>query len=120
MIAAIGALAATTYSPSDPNAQASYQALSAGVQVALAGQPGAQTVNDIAAELANAQTTIKDAGTVNTQTKQTLQNMLQGIDGVDQNQIGEQILALQNALSASMSVSARLAQLSLVNFLGPA
>jgi hypothetical protein len=120
MIAAIGALAATTYSPSDPNAQASYQALSAGVQAALAGQPGAQTVNDIAAELANAQTTIKDAGTVNTQTKQTLQNMLQGIDGVDQNQIGEQILALQNALSASMSVSARLAQLSLVNFLGPA
>ena len=119
MIAAIGALAATTFSPSDPNAQASYQALSAGVQAALAGQPGAQTVNDIAADLANAQTAIKDAGTVNTQTQQTLQNMVQGIDGVDQNKIGEQILTLQNALSASMSVTARLAQLSLVNFLGP-
>lgn len=119
MIAAIGALAATTFSPSNPNAQASYQALSAGVQSALAGQPGAQTVNDIAADLANAQTAIKDAGTLNTQTQQTLQNMVQGIDGVDQNKIGEQILTLQNALSASMSVTARLAQLSLVNFLGP-
>jgi len=45
--------------------------------------------------------------------------LLQGIDGVDQNQIGEQILTLQNTLSASMSVTARLAQLSLVNFLAP-
>jgi hypothetical protein len=119
LIAAIGAYAATTYSPSDPNAQASYQALTAGVQAALAGQPGTQSVSDIAADLANAQTTAKNAGTVNTQTQQTLQDLLQGIDGVDQNQIGEQILTLQNTLSASMSVTARLAQLSLVNFLGP-
>lgn len=119
LVAAIGALAATTFSPSDPNAQATYQALSASVQAALAGQPGAQTVNDVAADLANAQTALTDAGTVNTQTQQTLQNMVQGIDGVDQNQIGEQILTLQNSLSASMSVTARLAQLSLVNFLGP-
>jgi hypothetical protein len=45
--------------------------------------------------------------------------MMQNIDGVNQNQIGEQILTLQNALSASLSVTARLAQLSLVNFLAP-
>ena len=120
LIAAIGAFAGTTFSPSDPNAQASYQALSAGVAAALAGKPGVQTVSDVAADLANAQTAIKDAGTTNSQTQQTLQNMLQGIDGVDQNKIGEQILNLQNTLSASMAVTARLAQLSLVNFLGPA
>lgn len=120
LVAAIGAYAATTFSPTDPNAQASYQALSAGVQAALGGKPGAQTVSDIEADLANAQTSVKDAGTTNTQTQQSLQDMLQGIDGVDQNQIGEQILTLQNTLSASMAVTARLAQLSLVNFLGPA
>ena len=45
--------------------------------------------------------------------------MLQNIDGVNQNQIGEQILTMQNSLSASLSVTARLAQLSLVNFLAP-
>ncbi len=45
--------------------------------------------------------------------------MLQGIEGVDQNKIGEDILTLQNNLSASMSVTARLAQLSLVNYLAP-
>jgi hypothetical protein len=45
--------------------------------------------------------------------------MMQSIDGVNQNQIGEQILTLQNSLSASLSVTARLAQLSLVNYLAP-
>ena len=119
MLATIAALAATTFSPSDPNAQASYDALSQKVQASLAGQSGAPAVADIQANLANAQTTIKNATDLNTQTQTVLTNMLQKIDGVNQNQIGEQILTLQNSLSASMSVSARLAQLSLVNFLAP-
>jgi flagellar hook-associated protein 3 FlgL len=71
----------------------------------------------IEANLANAQTTVANATTLNTQTQNTLQNMLQGIEGVDQNKIGEQILTLQTNLSASMSITARLAQLSLVNYL---
>jgi hypothetical protein len=62
---------------------------------------------------------VQNATTLNTQTQSTLQNMVQGIDGVNQDQIGEQILTLQNTLSASMSVTARLAQLSLVNYLAP-
>ena len=45
--------------------------------------------------------------TLNTQTQNTLQNMLQGIEGVNQNQIGENILTLQTNLSASMSVTAQ-------------
>jgi flagellar hook-associated protein 3 FlgL len=119
LLANVAVLAATTYSPSDPNAQASYQALCQSVTANLAGQPGTQSIDDIEANLANAQTTVKDANNVNTQTQTALQDMLQGIEGVNQNQIGEQILTLQNNLSASMSVTARLAQLSLVNFLAP-
>jgi hypothetical protein len=46
-----------------------------------------------------------------------LQDMLQGIEGINQNQIGENLLTLQNNLSASMAVTARLTQLSLVNYL---
>jgi hypothetical protein len=117
LLANVGALAATTFSASDPNAQSSYQALSQSVQTGLAGQPGTQTVSDIEADLANAQVTVQNATNVNTQTQSTLQGLLQGIEGVNQNQIGEQILTLQNNLSASMSVTARLAQLSLVNYL---
>ncbi len=119
LVANVAVLAATTYSPSDPNAEASYHALSQKVAANLDGQPGTQTVSDIEADLANAQIAVSNASKLNTQTQNTLQDMLQGIDGINQNQIGEQILTLQNSLSASMSVTARLAQLSLVNYLSP-
>lgn len=119
LLANVGVLAAASFSSSDPNAQASYQALCQSVQQNLAGQPGSQTISDIAANLANAQTSISNATALNTQTQNTLQDLLQGIEGVNQNQIGEAILTLQNNLSASMSVTARLAQMSLVNYLAP-
>jgi hypothetical protein len=115
----VGALAATTYSASNTNAQASYQALCATVTQNLTGSSGSQSIDDIEASIANAQTTVQNATTVNTQTQTNLQDLLQGFEGVNQTQIGEAILTLQNDLSASMSVTARLAQLSLVNYLAP-
>ena len=117
LVANVAVLAAATYSASDPNAQKSYQALCQKVTANLDGQPGTQQITDIEASLANAQTASANATTLNTQTKSTLQDMLQGIEGVDQNKIGVEILTLQNNLSASMSVTARLAQMSLVNYL---
>jgi flagellar hook-associated protein 3 FlgL len=117
LVANVAALAATTFSATDPNAQASYQALCQSVQNNLGGQSGAQSISDIQADIGNAQTIVQNATTLNTQTQNTLQDMLQGFEGVNQNQLGEQILTLQNTLSASMSVTARLAQLSLVNYL---
>ena len=119
LVANVAVLAATTYSASNPNAQASYQDLSQSVLANLNGQSGTQSISDIEADIANAQTTVKNATTLNTQAQSTLQDMLQGFEGVNQDQIGEQILNLQNTLSASMSVTARLAQLSLVNYLAP-
>jgi flagellar hook-associated protein 3 FlgL len=119
LVGNVAVLAATTYSASNPNAQASYQDLTQSVTTNLDGPPGTQTVPDIEADLANAQTEVANATTLNTQTQNTLQNMLQGVEGVDQNKIGEDILTLQTNLSASMSVTARLAQISLVNFLSP-
>jgi flagellar hook-associated protein 3 FlgL len=117
LVANVAALAATTFVAGNPDAQASYQALSQSVTANLDGGSGTQKITDIEAALANAQTTVSNATALNTQTQNTLQNMLQDIDGVDQNKIGEEILTLQNNLSASMSVTARLAQISLVNYL---
>ena len=119
LVANVAVLAATTYSASDPNAETSYQALSQKVTANLDGQSGTQSISDIEADLASAQTTVSNASSLNSQTQTTLQNLLQNIEGVNQNQIGEQVLTLQNSLSASMAVTARLAQLSLVNFLAP-
>jgi hypothetical protein len=117
LLANVAALAATSYSASNPNAQASYEALSQSVVSNLDGQPGTQTIDDMQADIANAQSTVTNATTLNTQTQTTLQDMLQGIEGINENQIGENLLTLQNNLSASMAVTARLAQLSLVNYL---
>jgi flagellar hook-associated protein 3 FlgL len=119
LVANVAVLAATTFSSSDPNAQASYDALSQSVMANLSPQSGTQQISDIEAQLANAQTTVQTASTTNTQTQTTLQDMLQNIDGVNDTQLSEQVLTLQNTLSASMSITARLAQLSLVNYLAP-
>lgn len=118
LLANVAALAATTYSSSDTNAEASYEALSNEVEQNLSStQSGTQSISDIEASLADAQTTLSNATTMNTQTQSTLEDMLQGIEGTNQTQIGEDILTLQNNLSASMSASVRLAQMSLVNYL---
>ena len=86
----------------------------------LSIQQGAQNISDVDADIANAQVAAKSAQTVNNQTKSTLTNMLQQVEGVSADQIGTEILALQNSLQASLSTTARLSQLSLVNYLGAA
>jgi flagellar hook-associated protein 3 FlgL len=118
LVGNVAVLAATTYSPANTNAAASYSALTQRVGNNLSLQQGAQNISDVDADIANAQATAKDAQTVNQQTQTTLTNMLQSIEGVSTDQIGAQILALQNNLQASLSTTARLSQLSLVNYLG--
>jgi flagellar hook-associated protein 3 FlgL len=118
MVSNIAVLAATSYSPGNANAAASYSALTSRVASNLSIQQGAQNISDIDADIANAQLTAKNAQAVNTQTKSTLTDMLQKIEGVSSADIGTQILALQNSLQASLSTTVRLSQLSLVNYLG--
>src|SRR6202034_3503347 len=83
LLANVGVLAATTYSASNPNAQASYQALSQEVTQNLSPPPGTQSIDDIQAAIAGAQTAVTNATTLNTQTQATLQDLLQGFEGVN-------------------------------------
>jgi flagellin-like hook-associated protein FlgL len=119
IVANVAVLAATSYSPSNPNAAASYAALTQKVAANLNSPSGTQTLSDIQSDLANAQTTMNNAKSVNQQTQNTLTDMLQQIEGVSSSQVGAQILTLQTNLQASMQVTGMLAKLSLVNFLPP-
>ncbi len=119
IVQSIATLAATTYSASDPNAAASYTALNQRVYQALGTPPGVQNITDIEASLANAQTTMSTTQSQHQQTSNTLTDMLQSITGVDQNQVGAEILSLQTSLSASLTVTARMAQLNLLTYLAP-
>jgi flagellin-like hook-associated protein FlgL len=119
IVANVAVLAATSYSPGNPNAAASYAALTQKVAANLNSPSGTQTLSDIQSALANAQTTMNNAKSVNQQTQNTLTDMLQQIEGVSTDQVGAQILTLQTNLRASMEVTGMLSQLSLVNFLPP-
>jgi flagellar hook-associated protein 3 FlgL len=118
MVANIAVLAATSYSPTNTNAAASYSALTTRVGTNLSQQQGVQNIGDVDVDIANAQTIAKNAQAVNQQTQTTLTDMLQSIEGVSTAQIGTQILALQNNLQASLSTTVRLSSLSLVTYLG--
>ena len=115
----IATLAAASFSSSDPNAAAKYDALSQSVYAGLAVPAGVQNITDIEASLASAQIVMQSTQNQHKQTANTLSDMLQSIEGVDQNEVGAQILSLQTSLSASLSTTARLSQLSLVNYLSP-
>jgi flagellin-like hook-associated protein FlgL len=108
---------ATTYSATDPNAEARYKEVNQRVYSGLAGTNGQQRLQDIESELAFAQSTMKEASTRNASRQVSLQDMLQGIEQVDPQEVATQVLALQTQLQASLQTTAMLSKLSIVNYL---
>jgi flagellin-like hook-associated protein FlgL len=113
----VATLAATSYSPTDPNAQASYTALNQRLNTTLTIPQGVQKIDDISASLASAQAAMETAKDRHQQTEKTLTDILQSIETADPNLVGAQILTLQTNLQASLQTTAMLSQLSLVNVL---
>jgi flagellin-like hook-associated protein FlgL len=113
----IAVFAAVSYTPTDPNAENSYKALTERVAGGLDGSQGQQKVSDIESEIASAQTAFSAAKTRHQQTSNQITDLLQGIEGVSQEEVGTQILSMQTSLQASLQTTALLAQMSLVNFL---
>jgi hypothetical protein len=100
-----------------PNAALQVQALSERVAANLSPQPGQQSIEDIQADLATAQLTIKNVQTRQTQTTSMLQDIVDQAESVSKDQVASQILALQTSLQASYQTTAMLSQLSLTKFL---
>ncbi len=113
----VAALAAITYSPSDPDAAQRNQALQSRMTAALAVPAGTQKVEDIQADIGGAQAVFGAAKDRHVQTGSTLANLLQEVEGAPSEEVAAKILALQTALQASLQTTARLYQMSLVNYL---
>jgi flagellar hook-associated protein 3 FlgL len=113
----VAALAAMTFSAADPNAAARSVALNQRVGTALDVPPGTQKVEDIEADLAGAQTTLAAASDRHGQTKATLADMLQQIEGVSNEDVAAKVMALQTRLQASLQATALLYKTSLVDYL---
>src|SRR5205085_2401774 len=117
MVQNVAALAAVTFAPNDTAAPARYAALTQRAAAALSFADGGQKVEDIAVELAGAQRTLHAAQERHRQTRTALGNLLDAIEGVPAEQVGAEILTLQTRLQASLQTTAKLYQISLVNYL---
>jgi flagellar hook-associated protein 3 FlgL len=113
----IAVFAATSYSTTDPNAEASYAALRQRLASDLEGPPNQQKLSDIQGELAGVQNALATSKTRHTQTKSTLQGLLDQVEGISNEQVAAEILSLQTTLQASLQTSAILLQTNLLKFL---
>jgi hypothetical protein len=103
--------------PGDPDAQARSAALNDRIRPALDVPPGTQKIEDIQAELAGAQVTLKAASQRHQQSAATLGDLLQDTEGVSNDQVAAQILAMQTSLQASLQTTAMLYQTSILKYL---
>jgi flagellar hook-associated protein 3 FlgL len=117
MVQQIAVYAAVTTPPTGTNATAQIGALSGRIADNLTPQLGQQTISDIQTDFATAQLTMKDVAARQTQSKAALQALVDQTEGISQDQVASQILALQNSLQASYQTTSMLSQLSLVKYL---
>jgi flagellar hook-associated protein 3 FlgL len=113
----VAVFAAVTTSVTDVNASGKIAALNTRVAQNLAVIPGTQTIQDLQADFAGAQASIKSTTDRQTQSKAMAETMLDSIEGVNNDEVATKILALQTALQASYQTTSQLYQMSLVKFL---
>jgi flagellar hook-associated protein 3 FlgL len=113
----IAVYAAVTSNANNPNAKAQVNALQQRISANLAPQTGQQSIQDMQAEFAGAQTAIKAATDRQTQLKGMAQTMLDAIEGINQDEVATKILALQTNLQASYQTTSMLYQTTLTKYL---
>jgi flagellar hook-associated protein 3 FlgL len=113
----IAVYSAVTTNASNPNSKAQVNALQQRISANLAPQTGQQSIQDIQAEFAGAQSAIKASTDRQTQLKGMAQTMLDQIEGISQEEVATKVLALQTSLQASYQTTSMLYQTSLTKFL---
>ena len=97
--------------------KARYSALASRVDGVLAFADGSQKPTDIHTEVAVSGNVAKSAAERQTNSKTTLQVMLNGVEGINKEELTAQILTLQTRMEASYTTSMLLNNLSLLNYM---
>ncbi len=97
--------------------KARYSALASRVDGVLAFADGSQKPTDIHTEIAVSGNVAKSAADRQTSSKTTLQVMLDGVEGINKEELTAQILTLQTRMNASYTTSMMLNNLSLLNYM---
>lgn len=117
MVQSLAVTAVATFSASEEADGDRYRALTERARDLLTFGDGKQSPSDIHAEMALAGTVANGAASRHAVTKSTIQEMLDGVEGVSKEEVVAQILTLQTRMQASYQTSAILNQLSLVNYI---
>jgi hypothetical protein len=113
----IAVMAVMPLSETDPDIQLKSTELSERLGLALGVPPGTQSVEMIQAELAGAQISMESAKERHVETKATLEDLLQGVEGVSTEEVAAKILTLQTRLEASLQATSMLYQTSILKYI---
>jgi flagellar hook-associated protein 3 FlgL len=113
----VAAFAAMTFDPASADTPGRYAELTDRLAPALAIPAGTQKIEDIAAEIAGAQTTIVATQQRHRESGHVLAGLLDQTTGVPFEQTAAEILALQTRLQASLQVTSMMYKLSLANYI---
>jgi len=116
-VQSIAVFAATTFSATDPNAEASYISLKQRVTAQLEGLPGKQKITDIEGDIAAVHNALQTAESRHLQTKGTLAQLLQDVEGAPTEEVAAKILALQTNLQATLQTTAMLLRTNLLEYI---
>lgn len=116
LMASYGAMAAETFSSSDPYADQRYQALRSRLAGQL-GEPAAPRIADIATELGFASADLNRAAERNKTSKAIISDQVGAIEDATPEQVAASLLSLQTQLQASYQTASMVSKLSLVNYL---
>jgi flagellin-like hook-associated protein FlgL len=113
----VAALAAISMPSGDPDSDGRAAALTSRLRQALDVPPGTQSVENIQADIAGAQISVNAAKDRHQQTKATVSDMLEQVEGISKEDVAAQILALQTNLQASLQTTATLFKMSILNYI---
>jgi flagellar hook-associated protein 3 FlgL len=116
-IQSMAIFSAVSFTGSDPNEQAQYNALKTRLGSAIQGTATEQKLSDIAGQLAGAQIALDNAKDRHQQTNTTLENLLQSVEGATTEEVAAQILAMQTNLQATLQTTALLLRTTLLQYL---
>jgi flagellar hook-associated protein 3 FlgL len=105
------------YPPNVASTQERFEAAAGRALTVFNGTGGPNAILDVNAQFGRAASQVEDAKTRMTDRKSFLNGLLSEIEGVSTEEIALKINALNNNLQASYTTTARLSQLSLVNYL---
>lgn len=113
----VAALAAISMAPTDADSEVRAAAMAERLRTALDVPQGTQSTADIRTELAGAQKSVDSAKQRHQYTNATLSDFLEGVEGISNEEVAAKMLALQTSLEASMQTTARLFQMSILNYM---